>query len=178
MNINDLYREYRNGDAGAEHRLFEALDERFRRFAKQRVWDDIEVDDIIQSAMEVIAREFRSIEIKTSFTAWAYKVLENKMLNYFSSKKRERSRFEPLSEAGYQESINVQDPVLKSKLLKCLKKLNKINNRHARVLNMRYQGYDTEEICEKLGLSRNGVYILLSRARKMLESCLKTGEIE
>jgi DNA-directed RNA polymerase specialized sigma24 family protein len=43
---------------------------------------------------------------------------------------------------------------------------------------MRYQGYNTEEICEKMGLSRNGIYILLSRARKMLENCLKTGEIK
>jgi RNA polymerase sigma factor (sigma-70 family) len=154
------------------------LIERFERFAKQRVWDNNEVDDIVQSAMEVIAREFRSIEINVSFTAWAYKVLENKMLNYFSSRTRERSRFEPLSGNGGQESSYKQDPILKSKLLNCLKKLNKINNRHARILNMRYQGYNTGEICEKLGLSRNGVYILLSRARKMLETCLKTGEIQ
>lgn len=178
MSINDLYRDSCNGDTRAERRLFETLNERFRRFAKQRVWEDSEVDDIVQSAMEVVAREFRSIEINTSFTAWAYKVLENKMLNYFSSRKRERSRFEPLTGIGGRESSYHQDPILKSRLLNCLKKLNKINTRHARILNMRYQGYDTGEICEKMGLSRNGVYILLSRARKMLETCLKTGEIK
>jgi RNA polymerase sigma factor (sigma-70 family) len=154
------------------------LIERFERFAKQRIWDNNEVDDIVQSAMEVVAREFRSIEIDISFTAWAYKVLENKMLNYFSSKKRERSRFEPLSGISGQESSYQQDPILKSRLLNCLKKLNNKNSRHARVVNMRYQGYNTEEICEKMGLSRNGIYILLSRARKMLENCLKTGEIK
>jgi len=66
---------------------------------------------------------------------------------------------------------------LKKKLLDCLNKINDANTRHARVLNLHYQGFIVREICEKLKLTRNGVYILLSRSRTMLKNCLERGDV-
>jgi hypothetical protein len=67
---------------------------------------------------------------------------------------------------------------LKRQLLVCLKKLIKINPIYARAINFVHQGYKTREICEKLNITRNNFYVILTRGRHMLDTCLKTGRIE
>jgi DNA-directed RNA polymerase specialized sigma24 family protein len=54
----------------------------------------------------------------------------------------------------------------------CFRKICRSNNRHARVLNLHYQGFTTVEICRRLDISENNLYVLLSRARRALELCL------
>jgi DNA-directed RNA polymerase specialized sigma24 family protein len=51
--------------------------------------------------------------------------------------------------------------------------------RHARILVMKYQGYRTAEICERMSITPNNLYVTLSRARAMLKACLeKEGKSE
>jgi len=70
------------------------------------------------------------------------------------------------------------DPVLELKLLDCLKKVGQKNIKFARTLNLKYQGYSVEEICDRLEISRENLYTILSRARSALELCLEKGGIE
>ena len=123
-----------------------------------------------------IAAKIDDTEFNVSFAAWAYKVLENKLLYYYRTKKSRSDRFAGEAEVdGVAAQLN---PSLKLKLLDCLRKIHAANRRHARILNLRYQGYDTEEICSKIGITRNNVYIILSRARSMLKQCLETEDTE
>jgi DNA-directed RNA polymerase specialized sigma24 family protein len=72
----------------------------------------------------------------------------------------------------------VEDPTpgFKKKLIDCFHKVHRVNRRHARILNLHYQGYSTLEICDKLGVTENNMYVLLMRARKALAICLGKGE--
>lgn len=179
MNLNDLHRNAEGGDKKAEDKLFQYLSERFRQFANRRIWDQEDAKEIAQEALMLIAREYKSISFETSFQAWAYKVLDNKILSYIKKKRQRGDRVvsvADVSEVGH--NIVDANPELRSRLLECLKKVGRVNRRHARIIDLHYLGYKTKEICQRLKLSDNGFYIILHRARKMLEKCLETGEVK
>lgn len=180
MNINDLYAVARDGNQTGEEELFRALSARFRLFVRQRIWDELDSEEIVQDALMTICKEYKGIDFTTSFSAWAYKVLDNRILGYIQTKKRHEGRISPVSEAENLPATDRDNPKqeLKQKLMKCMRKVASANLRYARVLNLHYQGFSTEEICDRTGLTRNNLYSVLSRARSMLEYCLDKGDIK
>jgi RNA polymerase sigma factor (sigma-70 family) len=179
LNINDLHKLARDGDESAESRLFTVLTERFEQFTHRRIWDEESVKDIVQDALMAIVKEYKLIRFEKSFSAWAYKVLDNRILSYIKKKRQLEGRLVSLPDADnpYERSFT-PDPELRLRLLDCLEKVHRANRRHAEILDLHRRGFKTEEIGRRLNLSANGVYITLHRARKMLEICLDTGEIE
>jgi RNA polymerase sigma factor (sigma-70 family) len=179
LDINALYKKTICGDKSAEEALFSALSERFEQFAYQRIWDKEDSRDVLQDTLLVIAREYRQIEFETSFSAWAYKVLDNRILAYMKRKQSRQGRTEVGADSrGSQNRAEHVNPDLRLRLLDCLRKVGEVNRRHARILDLHYHGYTTEEICHRLKTTRNSFYIALHRARRMLETCLKTGDID
>jgi RNA polymerase sigma factor (sigma-70 family) len=176
--INALYDEARNGDKADEDRLFHSLSVSFRLFVRQRVRDEQDGYEIVQEALMIIARKYRQIDIQTSFSAWAYKILEHILLRHYRSKHTREKVFSSASDGNVPLASWKPDPTLKSRLLDCLRKVSKARVRHARILTLHFQGYSTKEICGKLDISSNNFYAMLSRARKMLETCLEKGDIE
>ena len=177
MNINTLHSRAGNGDKTAENQLFEKLSESFRFFLKQKIMNRQDLEEVVQETMLTIADKYKTIEFKTSFSAWAYRVMENKLLNYYKIKYKSRDRVSSSDEDASEGLVFDIDPVLKKTMLDCLRKINEVYKRHARVLNLHYQGFPVPEMCEKLKLTRNGIYILLSRARTLLKKCLEKGDI-
>ncbi len=174
LQINDLYQAAIAGDRSSEKKLFALLDERFRRFVRHRVWDSDSAEDIVQDALLAISRELGHIQIEKSFAAWAYKILNNRIVTHL----RNVSRRETITSEDIDQVLPrpiVQDPMLRIRLIDCLQKLNTVNHRYARVVNLHRQGYSAEEIGEQMGLSRNAVYILLHRARTVLLNCMTGG---
>ncbi len=179
MNLNDLYKNAESGDKKAEGKLFQYLSERFGQFANRRIWDEENAKEIAQEALMLIAKEYKSISFEISFQAWAYKVLDNKILSYIKKKRQRGDRVVTVADVSDLGKTEIDaDPILKRRLLECLKKIGQANRRHARIIDLHYLGYKTIEICERLKLSSNGFYIILHRTRKMLEKCLETGEVQ
>lgn len=178
LEINALYAAAMTGDKISEERLFQALSVRFRLFALQRIWEEEDCYDVVQNTMLVIAREYKTTKFTTSFSAWAYKVLDNRILAYFKSRKGRSAKTETLSENPPDRNLVETDPTLEPRLLDCIKKVAGANRRYARILNLYYQGYSTREVCERLKIMPNHSYVTLSRARSMLELCLEKGVIE
>lgn len=178
MTINELFDIARSGDQEVEKQLYDKLYERFQLILRHKVIDPQDIEEILQDSLITIARKAKDIEFRLSFTEWAYKVLENNIMSYYRAKGRERSRFRNKPEYFEYSASYESDPSLIDQLLKCLKKVNNANVRHARILNFTYQGYNIEYICEKLNLTRSAMYTLLSRARSMLRTCLEKGEIK
>lgn len=178
--INRLFQNALIGDKGSAEELFEFLSARFCSFAHQRIWNDKDAEEVVQDALAVIFREFRTVAITTSFAAWAYKVLDNRMLDYIRTKQRDASRLERLAgePAGALPHLSAIDPELKRALTSCLQKLGRANLQYARALNLMYQGYETEDICRRMNLRRSTLYSHLSRARSLLLACLKSGGVE
>lgn len=176
MNLNALFEKSRCGDIESEKKLFQALSVRFRLFVFQRVLNEEDGEEIVQEALLKILELYKNIDIKSSFSAWAYKLLEYRIYNYYRQKKRQGIS----SEFSDDDDINLlewpYDPGFEKELLNCLKKIGKTNMRFARILNLKFQGYSADEICRKLGITPGNLYVIVSRARSMLQECLERGK--
>ncbi|UCC43839.1 MAG: sigma-70 family RNA polymerase sigma factor [Candidatus Zixiibacteriota bacterium] len=175
MNINDLHMHVCGG--APEEELFGTLRERFEQFALRRIGNADDAKDVVQNALIVIAREYKQMEFTVSFSAWAYRVLEIRILDYYRTRDRQVTGLKRLRADKDQFAHIMPTGDLKSRLISCLRKLHQVNRRYARIINLRYQGYQTTEICKALNLTPNGLYVALSRARSILKKCLESGEL-
>jgi RNA polymerase sigma-70 factor (ECF subfamily) len=179
VNVQSLYDAARGGDTTAEQRLFAHLTVRFQVIARLKIGNAHDAEEAVQEALMTIAEEYRQSEIIHSFRAWSYKVFDNKVLHYITSKKRRSGHVTvPLSEEVASSSNLEDNPGLKPRLIDCLAKIRAANQRYARILALHYQGYTHEEVCGRLELSSANLYMILSRARVVLKRCLDTGMIE
>jgi RNA polymerase sigma-70 factor, ECF subfamily len=171
LDLNDLYRSARRGDKAAEQRLMSHLTVSFRLVAQHRLWNEQEAEEVVQEALVTILAKYREVEIETSFGGWTYGVLQNKIMDCVR-KRMTRRKLDEQMEPDSSRVVNSSDPDLKRAIIDCFQKIHRDNNRHARILNLHYQGYTTEEICGKLDITENNLYVQLSRARRALEICL------
>ncbi|HUV29824.1 MAG TPA: sigma-70 family RNA polymerase sigma factor [Acidobacteriota bacterium] len=177
MPINDLYEETLRGNKPAREQLFEYLYASFHVFVRQKIVDAYDCEDVVQDAMAKIAAKIGSVQIMVSFAAWAHTVLKGEVLDYYRRKSSIRRKLEEISSQQDTSPLAEEDSTLIGRLKDCLAKMNKTNRRYARILNLRYQGYTTREVCRKIGVTRDNLYVMLSRARSMLKSCMDEGEI-
>ena len=178
MDINSLYKSTAGGDKEAEEELFRSLTARFRLFARQKIWIEEDAEEIVQDALLTVFNKYRGIDFEISFAAWAHRVLNNKILNYYKAKSLHEIKLSQMQNEYDRSSTGGDAFDLEKQLLDCIRKVSRANKRHARILNLHYQGYVVEEICHRLNLTRNNLYSVLSRARSMLELCLEKGDIK
>ncbi len=178
MKIDDLYEAARTGEKGAESRLFKQLSVRFSLIAHLKIGNREDAEELVQEALSVIAREYKNMEFR-SFRAWAYKVFDNRLLDYIGGRMR-KSKDSVLTFADYQSPSGNLNPDLdlKMRLKECLAKVRAANARYARILNLHYQGFPVEDVCGRLEVTKENLYMILSRARSTLKRCLETGEVK
>lgn len=178
FSIDILFKAYLAGDREAEKELFEHLTVSFRLFARHKIWDRHDAEDIVQDSLVTIINKCRDIKFETSFAVWAYQVLRYKLMNFVGTKITRKTLME--RELGNTDRIDPYhfDPELRTRLVDCFRNISKSNIQHARVLNLRYQGYTSDEICRIMNITRNNMYVILSRARAALELCLKKGDAD
>lgn len=176
--MDELLARVRAGDPEAERRIFQILHVRFRRLAKRRVRNETSAEDIAQDACTTVLEKYKTEEFTVGFEAWAYGVLRMKIGNYLQKLRTERDGLSVESEIEAMPAVGGDvDSELKMRLLDCLKKILEVNSKYARALNLTYQGYKTDEICQKLGIVPSHFYVVLNRGRSMLRLCLDKGEV-
>ncbi len=175
--INYLYNKALDNDSQAVKELFEYLNVSFRLFLQLRNLDRDDIEEIIQSVMLTISAKFKGLDSACNFSSWAYRVLRNKLLDYYKTEYRKQKRY--VSESNIKEGLPdfASDPLLLIQLKRCLSKISRKNLRYMRILNLFYLGHSKEEICDKLKITSNNFYVILSRARIMLKKCLENGDI-
>ncbi len=163
----------KQGDKAAENRFFEYLHSRFTLIATRRVGVD-HAEDIAQEACITVLQKYKTGVPEDRFEAWAYQILRNKIGNFLQGRDVRRnvaSGLERIEDVGAKGS-EVIDPALRIRLLDCLRLISRAVPRYARVLNLVHQGYNTIEICARISVKPNHLYVILNRSRKMLSDCL------
>lgn len=178
MSIETFHSAACEGDVKAEEELFARLAARYRLFAQQKIRDREDAEEVAQDALTTVYEKYKEVRIQTSFVAWAHRVLSNKILDYYKAKGRRQKRIVSMATTPEPSRAETPDPAFELRLLDCLRELNAVNRRHARVLNLSYQGFRVEEICARLNVSRTNLYSMLSRARTLLADCLEKGGIK
>jgi RNA polymerase sigma factor (sigma-70 family) len=170
--IDELYALAQRGDTTAKERLFARLLVSFRVIARHRMWRDEDADDVVQDALMAVVGKYEELTVESSFAAWAYRVLNNKIVDHYKIKRIRSGKVEQLAQKQAATKTHDPDLTLKLRIKTCFSKINQAHRQHARILSLHFQGYTTDEICLRLGITRNNCYVSLSRARAMLEKCL------
>ena len=165
------------GDQVARKQLYEQLYVSFRILARHRVADWNDAEEVVQAAMVKVSSKLDQLTEVERFSAWAHAILKHEIIDHYRTAQSRRNREIELEDSSVRHSQDPDDRELKAKLKECLKKLNSVFGKHARILNLRYQGYSTGEICRRMSLTPNNFYVILNRARAMLKNCLESGEI-
>lgn len=169
----------REGDKQAEQELFQFLAARFRVVVRQYVRGEEDAKDIAQEACMTVLQKYKAESFTVSFDAWAYGILRNKIKRSLQLAKYRREQ--PMHDNGEisraRFSSANDNPDLKLRLRECMRQTVRVHPEYARVLNLTYQGYSTAEICERVKVTLNNLYSILSRARRLLRFCLETGSI-
>ena len=172
FDLSRLYSSARTGDPKAEQELMFHLTVSFRLFAQRRMWRREDIEEVVQEAMMTIATKYREVEIESSFAGWCHRILQNKIMDHVK-KMGTRSRLDRENLAAREDYCpDDSDIELRKRIINCFRKLGQGNRRHARIMNLHYQGYTTGEICQRLNMTENNYYVILSRARKALQACL------
>lgn len=177
MDLDQLYRKAAANDQAAESELFRILTARFRYFVRRKVWNEADCEEIVQTALASILKHYRTIEYKVGFAAWAQTIIGNKVTDYYRTEGTRKDVYSQTPEPGAFSRPENPHHDLRRRLLECLRKVNAANRRHARILVLKYQGFQVDEICQRLQMSKTNAYSALSRARSMLAICLEKGVV-
>ena len=175
IKANELARLALSGDKKAEKELFDYFLDRFTCLAKLRTGGN-DAEDIAQEACLTIVEKLRQNGgVPENFNAWAYDILRKKIGNYYQYSEV-RNRYvirESDSRGAINQGNHPPDPNLIRSLEECMKEIIRTNLVYARVVNLAFQGYDTDYISRRLNTCASNVYNILSRGRRLLKHCLK-----
>jgi RNA polymerase sigma factor (sigma-70 family) len=168
----------RGGDRAAEDELFQFLHVRFLCIAKRRIGEK-DAEDLAQDACLTVLQKYKSLPDNEHLEAWAYNILRNKIGNYLQGRllKPHSGVTGKLSGYPLEPQAKQSDPMLRSVLTGCLRKLYRVYPRYARAINLSHQGYGTVEICRRMAITPNHLYVMLNRCRKMLRECIESGKL-
>jgi len=178
LTLDELQKLAQVGNEEAEKELFRQLSVRYYIITRRYIWDRMDVEEVVQDALAAVADRYKkaSYTYTSGFGAWSYGLLKNIICDYNARSKQKRERFAEIGDENSFEQGYETDPLFESRLLKCFNKLNQNNNMYARAINLSYQGYKVADICDRLGITPNNFYSILSRARAIMASCMKKGE--
>ena len=172
MDFNELYNAAKNGDTAAEKSLFSRLSVSFCAITQRRIWNQEDGEEVAQEALMTVLEKYRSADIETTFAGWAHTVLKNKILDYIKVKEGRSRLMNKYVEERKHQAEPPDDIGLVERIKRCFFEIHQTHRQHARILNLQFHGFSTEEICTSLRITRNNYYVSLSRARAMLEKCL------
>ena len=175
--LDELYSAAISGDTAAEKELFERLRERFYVFAVRRLVDKEAAEDLVQDALTMIAGEFRGLEVRVSFTAWAYKVIYNRLCSHVDRRKRRQGIVTATDLIELHPSTG-EKPDLRLRIQHCFRALASKNRTFVRVLNLIQLGFSVEDICGRMSTTRSRIYVILHRARRFMKTCLEGNDRE
>lgn len=172
--LNNLVIKARKGDAEAEKQLFQYLRVRFEYLAKKRLLKKEDAEDIAQEACLTVLEKYKTADFHGHFNAWALKVLRNKIGNYLQGKCVRDNKVAGSIDAGaLSDRVHApNDSSSVSEITDCLRKLIAAFPRYARALNLVHQGFTTDDICRRLDIKPNNLYVILNRGRRILKECL------
>ena len=160
-----------------ETHLYEVLMRKYNlrmfRISMSIVNDDMEAEDIMQTAYLNAYLQLPNFKNKSSFGTWLTRIVINESLLH----KKKISRRQKLDQDVERENGNVETPLksLMTKELKTIleKAVSKLPEKYRLVFVMReIQEMSTSETMEVLNLGESNIKIRLSRAKEMLRSQL------
>lgn len=159
-------------------------------FAIARVNDYDLAKDLIQETFLAGVKSAKNFEGKSSEKTWLVAILKRKIIDYYrkiNSKKGQAEIRVSFYDDGENEGNWIEDRVpqswsytsdkeieneeLADQLNKCI---NSLPEKYAIAFKMKtIQEFETEDICNELGISSSNLWVIIHRARTQLRQCME-----
>jgi RNA polymerase sigma-70 factor (ECF subfamily) len=170
-----------------------SLRQRLLRHARFAVSDDGQAEDLVQDTLIAVMEQHAKRRGDSSLLTWATAILKNKVADWYRSPTRRRmvqfntddEKLGDAIDALYDADGAYADPIpawqqpdnrmeqrqMMTVLERCVSCLPR---QTGRVFMMReWLGFETSEICERVGVSAENCRTILHRARMSLRDCMQ-----
>ena len=149
----------------------------YRRFADKMyrvAWtyakDEDEASDILQDGFINVFRNLHRYKFEGSFEGWIRRIIVNKALEHYRSKRRKE---EVIREFSEHQSLMVDDLLSSLQAKELVNLVNKLPEKAAMVLKLyAIEGYAHREIADMMGITEGTSKSQLNRARGLLRDKL------
>lgn len=166
--LNDL------GDLGDLAVLWMRAQPAVNAFVSSGVRDIHGAEEVLQEIAATVVHKFQEYDSSRPFNAWVLGIARLKVLEFLRKRSNDRHVFNSdtlslLAEA-HQQTISTYTP-RKQALGECL---NELKGKNRQIIEMRYlRDIKPMQIADRMGMSRNAVFILLHRMRIALAKCIE-----
>jgi RNA polymerase sigma-70 factor (ECF subfamily) len=131
-------------------------------------------EDLVQEVAQVVAEKFAEYDRGRSFTSWALGIARNRLLKYYRSRARDRLVLSEMALSKLSEALERVEHEAEDRRMALRICLDRVTGRRRRVLELRYgENAKVAEIAEQLGMSPDGVSVMLHRIRTILFDCIR-----
>ena len=174
-----LVRRILRGDEKALRAFFDEYFPRLYRYARHRLHDDADVDDVVQVALTQAARRLETYRGEATLLTWLIQICRHEISRQLKQTQRDRDVMSPFLNddllRAVVESIESTDPSgspeADSRRLELISlvqfALDQLPEHYAMALELKYiEGYRSAEIAQRLTISDEATQSLLARARR------------
>ncbi len=174
-----LVRRILRGDERALRAFFDEYFPRLYRYARHRLHNDADVDDVVQVVLAQAARRLETYRGEATLLTWLIQICRHEISKQLKQGQRERDMMSPFLNddllRAVVESIETTElsgsPESDSRRLEVISlvqfALDQLPEHYARALELKYiEGYRSAEIAQRLEISDEATQSLLARARR------------
>lgn len=156
-------------------RLWTSAQPAVRSFLHALLREPQAVDDLLQDVAVTVIDRFDDLRDPDKFAAFAMGIARNKVMNYRTTRSRDRHRFDTEAIDRLVEThaaMAHESEPRRAALERCLEALPK---RGREAIDLRYdEELEPDEIARRLGTTRGAINVLLHRTRRALLECIET----
>jgi len=180
-------------DAASLESQLPALRVRLIRHARYALSDDGLAEDLVQDTLMAVVEQHARRRGESSLLTWATAILKNKVADWYRSPTRKRMVYFGTDDEHGDDAIDAlyspdgayvepvpawQQPDYRTEQRQMMTVLERcvscLPRQTGRVFMMReWLGFETSEICERLGVSAENCRTILHRARMSLRECMQ-----
>lgn len=171
--LDNLLGQARIGNEESRDVLFEFLRSRLLVLARHRVSEGAE--DIVQESLIIVHNRFSEFGTLQGLIAFTHQVLRNKIGNIYQGRSREQNRrveMEDVSEAGYHTDREMEAIELEGIIRRAIDKLGEKRPYCHLILWSLFQGFEPNEISDKLEITKSKLKVQTFRCRAALKEIL------
>lgn len=166
------------GDEAAQRQFFDEYFPRLYRYARHRLRNEADVEDVVQAAICQAARRLETFRGESTLLTWLVQICRHQIAHQYKRQEQREDRMLPFLNddllRAVVESIEVDErysPEQQSRRMELLGliqfALDQLPENYASALEMKYiQGLSSKEIARLLELSDEAIQSLLARARR------------
>ena len=135
-------------------------------------WSD--ADDLMQETVEVMWRKSQDISRINDFCLWGKTIARNKVMNFYTKKKRERVLFDDTlldDVVAREEKASLQAELRVQALQKCLRKLRASD--HHLIQTLYEHDITIRQLAEEVKRPVQGLYKAMARIHHSLLQCVR-----